>query len=187
MKRILATVAVLVVGMSVGVWWKSGTLPNDPPSQSQTIVPLPVQPVQNERDALQKTKQLQGEIDKDSGITETLLAEQDNQTASEFLKLCDHSIESREFLIAELRGEHPELQSPFKEHLIRHLNSENDLFRAKRQFYQRTIDYTKWSSSVSIEDYTAQVPSYVTQRVERMQLGLMDFDREAKRWKQRIS
>jgi len=92
---------------------------------------------------LQLKNKITEAIGKDAGYTETILnseSDSPNITYKEFFDLCDKSIEGRTNLIIELRGLYPNVKYDLKEKLIDFLNSENELVRAKKAFWQRQLD-----------------------------------------------
>ena len=84
-------------------------------------------------------------IGRDAGYTETILRiekDSSNMNYQELFELCDKSIEGRTNLIVELRGLYPDIQYELKEKLIDFLNDENELVRAKRSFYRKSLEFS---------------------------------------------
>lgn len=113
-----------------------------------------------------RVSQLKGKLEeaigRDGGYIETILKtekESSNMTYKEFFDLCDKSIEARTNLIVELRGLYPDIQYDAKESLVEFLNNENELVRAKRNFYRKQFDF---SSSLKLyEDETLPSSEYL--------------------------
>jgi hypothetical protein len=84
-------------------------------------------------------------IGRDAGYTETILrVEKDssNMNYQELFELCDKSIDGRTNLIVELRGLYPDIRYELKEKLIDFLNDENELIRAKRSLYRKSLKFS---------------------------------------------
>lgn len=85
---------------------------------------------------------LQEAVGKDAGYTETLLKVENDSalmTYGELFELCDKSIDGRTNLLIELRGLYPSINHQLKEELISYLNAENEVSRAKRDFYRKQM------------------------------------------------
>ncbi len=89
-----------------------------------------------------KTK-LEEVMEKDAAYMETVLkleTDSPNITYKEAFDLCDSSVEDRNKLIIELRALYPDIEYELKDDIINFLNAENELTRAKKSVYQRSLD-----------------------------------------------
>lgn len=108
----------------------------------------------------QLNAKLEEAIGKDAGYTETILkleSDSSKMTFAEVFDLCNKSIEARTSLIVELRGIYPSVDYELKQPLIAFLNSENDVIRAKREFYRKQLEL-----SSSIHSFNEQVANRPT-------------------------
>ena len=89
-------------------------------------------------------------IGRDLGLTETILkveSESAKMTYAEFFELCNQSLESRTNLIVELRGVYPGIDYGLKTRLVEYLSAQNELVRAKRDFYRKSMEHSSATDS----------------------------------------
>lgn len=130
----------------------------------------------------QLKNKLEEAIGRDAGYTETILkveSDASNMNYLELFTLCNKSIEDRTNLIVELRGLFPRIKYELKEDLIKFLNEENRLIRAKRDFYRQQLSFSSSANVlkeyISDSDYPTSISGleYSLKRVNSMRAELL--------------